>query len=121
MQAKIFLIKTAIGFAGGTIGIGMVIAAVGTALGWGASPITAITAVFVGSSIAGPIAWGVSGLGIAAIAGYFASSSNKEVDSERFINVLKMSIEKAVEAIWEEHGVALSKSVNDNSSTPEKI
>lgn len=103
------LVKAAIGFSGGTVGIGMVISAVGVALGWGAGVIAGITAVFVGSSFAGPIMWGVGGLSLAAIAGYFAKTSSKEVDSERFINVLKMSTDKAIEAIWDEYGEKLSE------------
>ncbi|GAB6194372.1 hypothetical protein [Desulfocastanea catecholica] len=111
-QEKRNLIKAAIGFSGGTAGIGMVISSVGVALGWGASAIASITAVFVGSSITGPIMWGVGGLSLLAIAGYFARTSNKEVDSERFTKVLKMSTQKAVEAIWGEYGEKLSESVN---------
>jgi hypothetical protein len=103
------LVKAAIGFSGGTVGISMVISAVGVALGWGAGVIASITAVFVGSSFTGPIMWGVAGLSLTAIAGYFAKTSSKEVDSERFINVLKMSIDKAVEAIWDEYGEKLSE------------
>lgn len=107
------LVKAAIGFSGGTVGIGMVISAVGSALGWGAGIVASITAVFVSSSITGPIMWGVGGLSLTAIAAYFAKTSDHEVDTERFINVLQASLEKAVEAIWDEHGEKLSKSAND--------
>ena len=110
------LIKGAVGLAGGTAGIGMVIGGVGAALGWGASMVAGVTAVFAGSSIAGPVGWVVAGVSLAAVAGYFAVSSNNETNTERFINVLKSSTAKAVDAIWPEHGEELSKSMDDSCS-----
>jgi hypothetical protein len=115
-QEKQNLIKASIGLAGGTAGIGMVIGGVGAALGWGASIVTSITAAFVGSSIAGPVGWVIAGVGLAAIAGYFATSSNKQTDTERFLNVLKKASSKAVDAIWEKYGDELSKAADQGSS-----
>lgn len=118
VKEKKNLIKAAVGVAGGTAGIGMVIGAIGVALGWGVGLTTTVATVFIASEFAGPIAWGVTGLGIAALAGYFASTSSHETDSERFIHVLTSSTEKAVETIWDKHGVALSKSVDNNPNIP---
>jgi hypothetical protein len=105
------MVKSAVGFAGGTAGIGMVISAVGTALGWGAGIIATMTALFVGSSFAGPIMWGVGGLSLVAVSAYFARTSSHQTDTARFIDVLQASLEKAVEAIWDEHGEKLTESM----------
>lgn len=103
------LIKAAFGFAGGAAGIAMIIGGIGAALGWGAGVIAAVTAFFVGSSIAGPAAWIVAGTAIVAIAGYFALTGNKHTDTERFMNVLKNSTAQAVDAIWHQYEHDLSK------------
>ncbi len=110
-------IKAAIGIAGGTAGIGIVIGAIGSALGWGASIIASVATVIVGSSVAGPIGWGVAGLSLAAIAGYFASTSNHQTDTERFLRVLKSSTVRAVDAIWPQYETELSHAVDQAAST----
>lgn len=110
-QEKQNQIKAAIGLAGGTAGIGMVIGGVGAALGWGASMIATVTAAFVGSSIAGPAGWIIAGVSLAAIAGYFATTSNKQTDTERFINVLKTSTARSVDACWAQYETELSKAI----------
>jgi len=112
-QEKQDQLKAAIGLAGGTAGIGMVIAGIGVALGWGAGIVASVTAVFVGPSFAGPAGLILAGVMAAGIAGYFATTSNKHTDTERFVKVLKSSTSKAVEAIWAEHGEALSKAANN--------
>lgn len=104
-------IKAAVGVAGGTAGIGIVIGAVGSALGWGAGVIATFTAAVAGSSVAGPIGWGIAGLSLAAVAGYFASTSNNQTDTERFLRVLKSSTARAVDAIWEQRETELSRAV----------
>lgn len=105
------LIKVAIGAGGGVAGIGMIIAGVGAALGWGAGFIATVTAVFVSVNMAGPVAWVASGLTLAAMAGYFATTSNKHTDTERFLKVLKSSVDSAVDAIWPEQGEILAKAM----------
>lgn len=101
-------IKAAVGIAGGTAGIAMIIGGIGAALGWGAGVVAAVTAFFVGSSIAGPVGWIAAGVAIAAIAGYFALTGKPQKDTERFLKVLKSSLEQAVDAIWEQYGDVLS-------------
>lgn len=110
-------IKAAVGVAGGTAGIGIVIGAIGSALGWGAGVIATFTAAVAGSSVAGPIGWGIAGLSLAAVAGYFASTSNKQTDTERFLRVLKSSTARAVDAIWEQYEKQLSKTISLAAST----
>jgi hypothetical protein len=112
VQERKNLIKAAIGLAGGTTGIGLVIASIGAALGWGAGALATVTAVFVGSSFTGPIGWTLAGVSLAAIAGYFATTSNKQIDTERFLKVLKSATTKAVDAVWPQHGEALSEAIN---------
>lgn len=111
-------IKAAVGIAGGTTGIGMIIGAVGSALGWGAGIITTFAAWIAGSSVAGPIAWGVAGLSLAVVAGYFASTSNQLSDTERFLRVLKSSTDRAVDAIWAKYETELAGAVTQ-ASAPE--
>lgn len=116
-KEKANLIKAAAGIGGGTAGIGIVIASIATALGWGASAGAGLAAFFTGTSFAGPIGWGVAGLSLAAIAGYFASTSNNQNDSERFIKVLKSSTAKGIDAVWDEHEAVLSKIVTTKTAT----
>lgn len=110
------LIKASVGISGGTAGIGIVIGAIGSALGWGAPAYMGAVTFFKGAAIAGPIGWGVAGLSLAAIAGYFASTSNSQTDTERFLRVLKSSTARAVDVIWEQHESKLSKTVAQTAS-----
>lgn len=110
------LIKSAVGIGGGAAGIGMIIAGVGSALGWGAGVIASISAFFVGTSVAGPAGWAIAGVTLAGIAAYFATTSNEARDTERFMNVLKSSTDSATEAVWPEYGTTLIKVLG--SDTP---
>lgn len=109
-------IKAAFGIAGGTAGIGMVIAAIAQALGWGASIFASVYTAIVGVSIAGPIGLGVAGLSLAVVAGYFASTSNTQTDTERFLRVLKSSTARAVDAIWAQYETEFSRVVAQTAS-----
>jgi hypothetical protein len=117
LQERKNLIKAAIGLAGGTAGIGLVVGGVGVALGWGTGLLATATALFVGSSFTGPIGWTLAGVSLAAMAGYFATTSNKETDTERFLKVLKSATTKAVDAVWPQHGEALSEAINPSMAT----
>lgn len=110
------LIKTAVGVGGGATGIAMIIAGVGSALGWGAGVIASVSAFFVGTSMAGPIGWGVAGVALAGTAAYFATTSNKHTDTERFLNVLKSATSRALDAIWSQHEEALVRALNIESA-----
>lgn len=110
---RLQLIKSAIGAGGTAAGIAIVIGAVATALGWGASATATFIAVFTGTSVLGPIAWAASGLALAGIAGYFALTSDNQKNTERFLKVLKNSASKSVEAIWDEHEATLSKIISN--------
>lgn len=111
------LIKSAVGIGGGAAGIGMIIAGIGGALGWGAGVIASVSAFFVGTSLAGPAGWAVAGVTLAGIAAYFATTSNDAKDTERFMNVLKSSTGRAVEAIWPEHEASLVKVLGSESAS----
>lgn len=121
LQARKNLIKAAVGLAGGTAGIGLVIGGVGAALGWGAGILATVTAVFVGSSFTGPMGWALAGVSLAAIAGYFAATSNKQIDTERFLNVLKNATAKAVDAVWPQHGEALSEAICPSTASRQEL
>lgn len=82
------MIKSAVGIGGGAAGIGMIIAGIGGALGWGAG----------GSQVFRIFRWDFSltdlrvkivCITLAGIAAYFATTSNEAKDTERFMNVLK--------------------------------
>ncbi len=103
------LIKAAFGFGGGVAGIAMIIGGLGAALGWGAGVVAAVTAFFIGSSIAGPVAWISGGVAIAAIAGYYALIGIPGTDTEKFLSVLKNTTGQAVDAIWLQYEADLSK------------
>lgn len=110
------LIKAAVGGAGGIAGIAMIIGGIGAALGWGAGAVAAVTAFFVGSSIAGPVAWMAAGAAVAGVAGYFALTGNKHADTERFMGVLKNTVTQAIEAIWPQYEAELSKTVDRDNN-----
>lgn len=111
------LIKAAVGAGGGAAGIAMVVAGVGSALGWGIGVIASVKAFFVGAAVAGPIGWAVAGVTLAGAAAFFATTNSKHKDSDQYIKVLKNASAKAVHAIWPEHGETLSKAVNRGPAT----
>jgi hypothetical protein len=63
----------------------------------------------MGSSIAGPVGWISTGIAITAIAGYFVLTGSPQKDTERFMRVLKSSVNQAVDAIWPQYAAALSE------------
>lgn len=111
------LVKSAVGIGGGAAGIGMIISGIGGALGWGSGIVASVSAFFVGTSLAGPAGWAIAGITLAGIAAYFATTSNQAKDTERFLDVLKSSIARAVEAIWPEYKTALIKVLDDDSAS----
>ncbi len=102
------LIKAAVGFGGGAAGIAMIVGGIGAVLGWGAGVVAAVTAFFMGSTIAGPVGWITTGIAVAAVAGYFALTGTPQKDTERFVKVLKSSLFQAVDAVWHQYEEALS-------------
>jgi len=111
------LIKGAVGIGGSAAGIGMIIAGIGGALGWGAGIVASVSAFFVGTSVAGPAGWMIAGITLAGVAAYFAATSNEAKDTERFMGVLKSSVDRAVESICPEYKTALMKAL-ENESAP---
>lgn len=109
------LVRAAIGIGGSAAGIGMILAAIGTALGWGAGVVVAVTTFFVGTAMAGPIGWMIAGVTLAGVASYFAVSSNQLIRTDKFMKVLKSSTRAATEAIWVAHGEALTKVVDSGN------
>lgn len=115
-QERIRLLKGVIGIGGGSAGIGMILAAVGGALGWGAGALAHIGAVLTGVHLAGPIGLGVAGATVAGIAVYFAATSNKQLNTERFMNALKKSCACAIDEIWAEYGSDLTRAIGRDST-----
>lgn len=116
-QEREQLIKSVVAIIGGTTSIGMIIAGIGGALGWGAPIVASVSAFFFGTSVAGPAGWVVSGVALAGIAAYFATTGNQAKDTERFLNVLKSSTSHAIEAIWPEYETALVKVLGSESAS----
>lgn len=101
-------LKSALGLAGGSAGIGLLIGALGTALGWGASTVAVVTAFFTGTSLTGPIGFGVLGVGLASISVYFAfHKDSNSVIANKFAELLKKQSEKVVELLWSQYGEKL--------------
>ncbi len=103
------LIKHVKGTACGISGVALILAAIATALGWSAGVQATIIAWFVGSSLLGPIGWGLIGVTLTCVAGYFFVSNNEEAKTERYEKVLSAGVLKAVDLIWGEHKESLSK------------
>lgn len=101
---KIDLLKKALGLAGGLAGLGMIIAGIGTALGWGAGVIALIKMWLLGAPFWGPLGWITGGAAVAAIAAYFALTNDAAKDSERFLNALKNGVGGAILPVWAECG-----------------
>ena len=110
------LLKSAVGIGGGAAGIGMIIAGVGGALGWGSGLIASVATFFVGTSLAGPAGWAIAGITFAGIAAYFATTNNSASAMERFLRVLKSSNSRAVEAIWSKYETELVKVLDSESA-----
>lgn len=94
-------LKAAVGIGGGTAGIAMIITGVGAALGWGAGVIATVVAFFAGVPMAGPVAWILAGSAVAAIAVYFAATSDQERNTERYIKAFKAALTEAVDCCWD--------------------
>lgn len=109
------LIRAAIGIGGSATGIGMMLAAVGAVLGWGAGVVAAITTFFVGTAMAGPVGWMIAGITLAGVASYFAVSSNEMIVTDQFMKVLKASTSAATESIWLTHEEVLRKAIESGS------
>lgn len=103
-KEKVKLLKSVGSIMAGLAGLASIVTGIGLACGWGAGTIAAIMAWFTGVSMLGPIAWIVTGTSVVVIAGYFYFSSDDATDAERFENVLKGGLDKAIDEIWREYG-----------------
>lgn len=100
-RQRIQKLKLAIAASSGVAGIGAIIAAVGVALGWGASVIAIVTTFFAGASVGEPICLGLTGLTLLGIAAYFAiKSKNPHECADKAEEVLRVSLQKAIESYW---------------------
>ena len=72
--------------------------------------------VLRGAMVLEAIGWTIAGVKLAGIAAYFATTSNKATDTERFMRVLKSSSNRAVEAIWDQHEATLVQVLNSESA-----
>ena len=106
---KAKLLKAAIGIGGSVTGTMMILGAIATALGWGASVWATIVTFFVGGLVAGPLILAGTGMAIIGIAVYFALTGDEAEKAEKFLKILKANCNTAVDEIWNDHGAALSR------------
>jgi hypothetical protein len=97
---------------GGAAGVAAILAGLAGIFGWGAGVVASIHAFFFGVSLAGPIALIASGVVVAAIAGYWALTSDDRTNSSRAYRALQSGCANAVDAIWAEYGDALAKTAS---------
>ena len=104
LSQRLQLLKTAVGLGGGLGGISLVIGGIGAALGWGQGVIAAITAYFMGTSIAGPIGLIGGGLTLAGVAAYFGLRRHDPVAAtDRALKALESGVMAAADAAWDRH------------------
>ena len=114
-KAKLKLMKQVISLTSGTTGIAIILAGVGAALGWGAGIVTTVTALFIGTSMLGPIAAMAGGAMLAVIAGYFIFDNDAPTLSNKAIDALRKGIRGALTEYWKERGGQLgNRYLSDN-------
>ena len=98
-------IKKALAGVSGVGGIATILAAVATALGWGASVWVIIIATLGGASLAGPIALGVVGSLAVVLAGYLMfSSDSREEASEKALKIFREGINDVItDSLWNKY------------------
>ncbi|MFZ4439684.1 MAG: hypothetical protein ACOYOS_14750 [Syntrophales bacterium] len=105
VSQKVKLFKTVLGISGISTGLGLIIGALATALGWGTATILAVKAIFVSTAIWPPIGMGVGGAALVGIAVYsMVSSDDPAVASEKAVTALRKSIEDCKYVILERYG-----------------
>lgn len=120
--AKIKLLKAAIGLSGGIGGLAILIAAIGSALGWGAATVTTVHTILVkvgvwlgivAAPVSGgftiPLLVGAGGVLIASLSMYFSLTGTQAQRAEKFRKALENATLKAVDQIWDWAGEGLSK------------
>ena len=93
-----------VGIAGRATGAGMTVYGVGKLLGWRSGIISRIATFFVGTSMAGPIAWGAAGLSLFALLFDNESKNCMPEQTEHFIQMLTESVNYAIDQIWDKCG-----------------
>lgn len=109
---RVQLVRTALVAAGGGVGLMILLQAMASALGWGLGVFMALKAWLFGSSMAGPISWGVTGAVLVGIAGYLSFTDDMTCATERYRNALKAALRESVHRIWDRHGKELA--LDDN-------
>lgn len=102
------LLKKMSGSAAGIAGIGTIIAAIGTGLGWGSATIAYVVTFFCGTPFWGPIGWGAAGAMLLVVGGYFMfSDSDEKEGTVRFEKTLREGVKASIDDIWAEHQAKL--------------
>lgn len=99
---RIKLLKNLKATCAGTLGFGAIIYALGMAFGWGASAIAYFIAFLTGTSLLGPLGWGIGGVTLVMLAGLLKFGvGDKNKQSERALRALKEGLSVAVEQVYQ--------------------
>ena len=116
LKTKSLHLKKTIALASGVSGITLVIAGVGSALGWGYGIITTVTAGITGINMVPIFGQVAAGLIIATIAAYFIfNNETQEEITHKAIEALKQGISKSGDVIWEKYGTHIEKYFADQN------
>lgn len=98
-------IKVAVSGVSGVGGLATVLAAVATALGWGASWWAIIITTLGGASLAGPIGVAAAGALAVCLAGYLMfSSDSKEAASDKALKIFREGIVDVItDSLWDKY------------------
>ena len=99
------LIKQAVALVSGAGGVTCILAGVGSALGWGAGVLAAITIFFTGTSVTIPLIAITGGLVLSVVAGYFMFHDDAPTLSNKAIKALSKGVEKALTVYWERRSI----------------
>lgn len=106
---KLKLLKQVKILALGSVGVMSVVGSIASLLGWGAGAKATFMAWCAGSSVLGPVSIGVLGAAAIVIAGYFVCSGDEEKRTEKYRNMLSVSLNNAVDSIWNQYKEKLSQ------------
>lgn len=115
LKTKKTHIKKTIAMSSGIGGISLMVAGIGTALGWGAGIITTVATAIAGVNVVPIFGQITAGALITAIAAYFIfHQETAEEITHKAIESLKQGVTKNIDVIWEKYGDQIQKNMNQD-------